>query len=40
MQGHLDGGGMLVAATHAPLGLAAQRTLALETVALSEDVAL
>lgn len=40
MQGHLDGGGILVAATHAPLGLAAQRTLALETVALSEDVAL
>jgi heme exporter protein A len=39
MQSHLDGGGILVAATHAPLGLAAQRTLALATPASSEDVA-
>lgn len=39
MQGHLDGGGILVAATHAPLGLAAQRTLALASVPASEDVA-
>jgi heme exporter protein A len=39
MQAHLDGGGILVAATHAPLGLSAQRTLALSASALSEGVA-
>jgi heme exporter protein A len=39
MQAHLDGGGILVAATHAPLGLATARTLALASPALAEDVA-
>ena len=39
MQGHLDGGGILVAATHAPLGLATQTTLALAAPALGEYVA-
>lgn len=39
MQAHLDGGGILVAATHAPLGLATARTLALAAPALGEDVA-
>ena len=39
MQDHLDGGGILVAATHAPLGLASARTLALAAPASSEDVA-
>ena len=39
MQEHVDNGGILVAATHAPLGLAAQRTLALVAPALAEDAA-
>ncbi|HYI06984.1 MAG TPA: heme ABC exporter ATP-binding protein CcmA [Reyranella sp.] len=39
MQDHLDGGGILVAATHAPLGLTTQTTLALEAPALGEDAA-
>jgi heme exporter protein A len=39
MQAHLDGGGILVAATHAPLGLATQRTLALANPAPGEEVA-
>jgi heme exporter protein A len=37
MQDHLDGGGILVAATHAPLGLATPRTLVLAAPAPSED---
>jgi heme exporter protein A len=39
MQGHVDGGGILVAATHASLGLATQRTLVLAAPAQSEDAA-
>jgi heme exporter protein A len=39
MQAHIDTGGMIVAATHAPLGLSAQRTLALAAPALAEDAA-
>ena len=39
MQAHVDGGGILVAATHAPLGLATARTLALAATAPAEDVA-
>jgi heme exporter protein A len=38
IQGHLDNGGLLVAATHAPLGLAWARTLALAAQTLGEDV--
>ena len=30
MRDHLDGGGLIVAATHAPLGLEAARTLRLD----------
>ena len=36
MQSHVDGGGILVAATHAPLGLATARTLELAAPALMD----
>jgi len=38
IQNHLDNGGLLVAATHAPLGLATARTLALAAPVQGEDV--
>lgn len=38
MQRHLDGGGILVAATHGPLGLAGARILELVTPAFGEDL--
>jgi heme exporter protein A len=39
MQAHIGAGGILVAATHAPLGLATQRTLELSAPALAEEAA-
>ncbi len=39
MQAHVAGGGILIAATHMPLGLANERTLALSSPAVAEGAA-